>query len=224
MNTKIFPDELSAHIRQTGVIAVLVLDDAEAAVPLANALLAGGVDCIELTLRTPAALECVRRIRAGVPQMLVGVGTILTPEQVKDAAAAGAAFGVAPGLNPRTVQAAQAAGLPFAPGICTPSDIEHALELGCRLLKFFPCEPCGGLPYLRSIAAPFAHLGVRYIPLGGVGAANAETYAREPLIHALGGSWLAPREAIQKRDWTTITKNALEATAIVKRVRAGGAK
>jgi 2-dehydro-3-deoxyphosphogluconate aldolase/(4S)-4-hydroxy-2-oxoglutarate aldolase len=224
MNPGLFPAELLERTRRTGVIAVLVLDDAETTVPLAQALLAGGVDCVELTLRTPAALECVRRIRAGVPQMIVGVGTILTPEQVKDSAAAGAAFGVAPGLNPRTVQAAQAVGLPFAPGICTPTDIEHALELGCRLLKFFPSELCGGLAYLRSIAAPFAHLGVRYVPLGGVSAANAETYMREPLIHALGGSWLAPREAIQKCDWATITKNAREATDIVKRVRAGGAK
>ena len=224
MNTKIFPEELSAHIHKTGVIAVLVLDDAEVAVPLAQALLTGGVDCIELTLRTDAALECVRRIRAGAPQIIVGVGTILTPHQMQEAAKAGAAFGVAPGMNARVVQAAQIAGLPFAPGICTPTDIEHALELGCRLLKYFPSEPCGGLAYLRSIAAPFAHLGVRYVPLGGVGAANAETYLREPLVHALGGSWLAPREAIQKRDWATITKNALEATDIVKRVRVGCAK
>lgn len=223
MNNGMFSQELLTRTHRTGVVAVLTLDDAEVAVPLAQALVAGGVDCIELTLRTDAALEALRRIRASVPHMLVGVGTILTPQQVREVVTAGATFGVAPGMNPRVVQAAQEAGLPFAPGICTPTDIEHALELGCRLLKFFPSELCGGLAYLRSIAAPFAHLGVRYLPLGGVGAGNAEAYLREPLVHALGGSWIAPREAIQKRDWATIGKNAREVAAIVKRVRGGTA-
>lgn len=219
MSTKIFPDELSARIHKTGVIAVLTLDDAEVAVPLAEALLAGGVDCIELTLRTPAALEAMRRIRAGTPAMLVGAGTVLTPQQVSQVVAAGAAFGVAPGTNPCVVTAAKVSGLPFAPGVCTPTDIEHALELGCTLLKLFPSEPSGGLAYLRSIAAPFTHLGVRFIPLGGVGISNAETYLKEPLVHALGGSWIAPREAIQKRDWTTITNNARAVTNVVARLR-----
>jgi 2-dehydro-3-deoxyphosphogluconate aldolase / (4S)-4-hydroxy-2-oxoglutarate aldolase len=219
MKTSLFPQELLARTHRTGVIAVLVVDDAEDAVPLARALLAGGVDAIELTLRTPAALGALRRIRAEVPEVLAGVGTILTPQQVGEAVGAGAAFGVAPGLNPRVIAEAGKLGLPFAPGICTPSDIEQALELGCTLLKFFPAEPCGGLAYLRSIAAPYAHLGVRYMPLGGVAAANAELYLKEPMVHALGGSWLAPREAIKKRDWPAITRNAREVINIVARVR-----
>jgi 2-dehydro-3-deoxyphosphogluconate aldolase/(4S)-4-hydroxy-2-oxoglutarate aldolase len=161
-------DQITPHLRRTGVIAVLMIDRADDAVPLARALLAGGVDCIELTLRTDAALESLRRIRAEVPEMTVGVGTILTPRQANDAKEAGASFGVAPGMNPRVVAEAQRIGLPFAPGICTPTDIELALEAGCKVLKFFPSEPCGGLPYLRSIVAPFAHLGVQFIPLGGV--------------------------------------------------------
>jgi len=221
MSAEIFPAALMERMRRTGVVAVITLDDTEAALPLAEALLAGGVDCIELTLRTPAALEAVRRIRAGAPRMLVGVGTILAPSQVTEVVAAGGAFGVAPGMNPRVVAAAQAAGLPFAPGVCTPSDIEKALEFGCRLLKFFPSESCGGLAYLRNMAAPYAHLNLRYVPLGGVGAANAETYLRDPLIHALGGSWIAPRDAINRRDWTAITKNAAEVSAIVKQTRGG---
>lgn len=215
--------DLHAHLHRTGVIAVLMLDDANDAVPVARALLAGGVDCIELTLRTEAAMDALKRIRSEVPEMLVGVGTILTPKQVNDVKEAGASFGVAPGMNPRVVSEATHIGLPFSPGICTPTDIELAIEQGCRVLKFFPSEPCGGLPYLRTIAAPFAHLGVKYIPLGGVGAGNAEQYLREPSVLALGGSWLAPRDIIQRKDWQAITANATEAAAIVKLVRGGAA-
>ncbi len=213
--------ELHSQIHRTGVIAVLMIDDANDAVPVARALLAGGVDCVELTLRTDAAMEALKRIRSEVPEMLVGVGTILTPQQVNDVKAAGAAFGVAPGMNPRVVSEANRIGLPFSPGVCTPSDIELAIEQGCRVLKFFPSEPSGGLAYLRTIAAPFAHLGVKYIPLGGVNAANAENYLREPSVLALGGSWLGPRDAIQRKDWDAITQLASAASGIVKRVRGG---
>lgn len=214
-----FPAALSTRLQHSGVLAVLMLDDAEDALPVAEALLAGGVDAIELTLRTPAALECVRRIRSGVPSMLVGVGTILNPQQVHDARDAGAAFGVAPGTNPRVIAEARHIGLPFAPGVCTPTDIEMALEQGCTSLKFFPSEPSGGLAYLRTIAAPFAHLGVNFIPLGGVNASNAEAYLRETAVLALGGSWLAPRDVIAAKDWARITANAQEVMETVKRVR-----
>jgi 2-dehydro-3-deoxyphosphogluconate aldolase / (4S)-4-hydroxy-2-oxoglutarate aldolase len=212
-------EQLTNHLRQTGVIAVLMIDRAHDAVPLARALLAGGVDCIELTLRTDAALESLRCIRAGVPEMTVGVGTILTPKQANDAKEAGASFGVAPGMNPRVVAEARRIGLPFAPGVCTPTDIELAIEAGCKLLKFFPSEPSGGLAYLRTISAPFMHLCVQFIPLGGVGPANAAQYLREPSVLALGGSWLAPKELIAKGDWAAITKLAREASDIVKQVR-----
>ncbi|SKB09084.1 2-dehydro-3-deoxyphosphogluconate aldolase / (4S)-4-hydroxy-2-oxoglutarate aldolase [Prosthecobacter debontii] len=214
-----FSEPLKKHLHAAGVIAVLMLDEVEAAVPVARALVAGGVDCLELTLRTPVAMEALQRIRAEVPEMKVGVGTILTLGQVNEVKEAGAAFGVAPGMNPRVVAEAQRIGLPFAPGVCTPTDIELAVEQGCRLLKFFPSEPCGGLAYLRTIAAPFAHLGVKYIPLGGVGAGNAEAYLQEPSVHALGGSWLAPRELIQQKDWAAITARAAEVRAVVQRVR-----
>ncbi|MBX7210431.1 MAG: bifunctional 4-hydroxy-2-oxoglutarate aldolase/2-dehydro-3-deoxy-phosphogluconate aldolase [Verrucomicrobiaceae bacterium] len=222
MNTP-SPDSLHARLHRTGVIAVLVIDDAADAVPVARALQAGGVDSIELTLRTDAAMESLRRIRGELPEMLAGVGTILTPKQVNDVKAAGAAFGVAPGMNPRVVSEAARIGLPFSPGVCTPTDIELAVEQGCRLLKFFPSEPSGGLAYLRAVAAPFAHLGVKYIPLGGVGAGNAEDYLREPHVLALGGSWLGPRDAIKQKDWSAITRLASAATAIVNRVRGGAA-
>jgi len=214
-----FPESLSDSLRQIGVIAVLVIDDAQDALPLAEALLQGGVQSIELTLRTDAALESIRRIRAELPEMIVGVGTILSPRQVDQVVQAGGSFGVSPGTNPRTIAAAKEAGLPFAPGVCTPTDIELAVESGCKLLKYFPSEPCGGLDYLRSIAAPFEHLGVSFIPLGGVALSNAETYLRDPLVHAVGGSWIAPRLTIHQRAWHVITENAAQATRMVAAVR-----
>lgn len=212
-------DAIQARLHRSGVLAVLVIDDDAQAVPLARALLEGGVEAIELTLRTDAAMTALRRIRAELPAMLVGAGTVLTPEQANAVQAAGAAFGVAPGMNPRVVAEARRIGLPFAPGVCTPTDIELAVEQGCRLLKFFPSEPSGGIPYLRTIAAPFQHLGVRFIPLGGVSASNAGTYLREPSVLALGGSWLAPAELIRSNDWKAITASARVASNIVQNVR-----
>lgn len=217
------PSELHSCIHSTGVIAVLMIEDANDAVPLARALLAGGIDCIEVTLRTDAALESLKRISAEVPEVLVGGGTILTPLQVNDVKATGAAFGVAAGVNPRVVSEAIRIGLPFSPGVCTPTDIELAVEHGCRQLLFYPSEPCGGLSYLRAVAGPYAHLGLKYIPLGGVNASNAGQYLREPFVQALGGTWLAPRNVIQRKDWLTITANAANASAIVKQVRGDAA-
>jgi len=213
------PVDLIARINQCAVIAVLVVDQPRDAVPLARALLSGGIDVMELTLRTPAAIEALRLIRGEVPQMLAGIGTILTPQQVEDVVSAGAAFGVAPGTNPRVIEAAQHHGLPFAPGIATPTDLELALELGCRDVKFFPAEPCGGLKYLQSLAAPYAHLGVNYIPLGGVSPQNLGDYLAEPMILAVGGSWLAPRALIQQADWSGITARAATARETADRIR-----
>ncbi len=219
MSKSQLPEALTARIEQVGVVAVLVIDRAQDAVPLAQALLRGGIGAMELTLRTSAALEALQRVVAEVPEMLPGIGTILTPEQVRQAAEAGAAFGVAPGLNRRVVEAAQQCGLPFSPGIATPSDLEAALELGCRDVKFFPAEPSGGLSYLKSIAAPYAHLGVRFIPLGGLNVDNVASYLESPLVMAVGGSWLAPRDLIHDQNWTAITERARQASAIVQRVR-----
>lgn len=208
-----------ARLRRSGIVAVLILESVEDAVPVAESLLAGGIDAMELTLRTPAAIGALKAIRAQVPDMLAGIGTILTPQQVHEVVDCGAAFGVAPGMNPRVVEAAQTAGLPFAPGICTPSDIERALEFDCRLLKFFPAEPSGGLKYLDAIAAPYQHLGVRYIPLGGVNEANCAAWLSSRHVGSLGGSWLAPKELITARDWEGITTLARRAAAIRDSVR-----
>jgi 2-dehydro-3-deoxyphosphogluconate aldolase/(4S)-4-hydroxy-2-oxoglutarate aldolase len=216
-----FPDEMRARIEETAVIAVLVVDQAEHAVPLAKALLTGGIGAMELTLRTPAAIEALRGVTTGVPEMLAGIGTILTPQQVRQVTEAGAAFGVSPGLNKRVVEEAKRVGLPFAPGIATPTDLESAVELGCREVKFFPAEPAGGLTYLKSMAAPYSHLGVRFVPLGGLNADNLESYLRSPLVMAVGGSWLAPRDLIRAEDWKAISHRAAQAKQIVNRVRQG---
>lgn len=219
MSTPAFDPALASRIEQAGIVAVLVVDDANDAVPLARALLAGGVNVMELTLRTPAALDALREIKAAVPEMLAGVGTILTTEQVQAVVDSGAAFGVAPGTNPRILAAAREAGLSFAPGVATPTDIEIAVEHGCKVLKLFPSEPLGGLAYLKAAAAPYAHLGLKYIPLGGVNAQNMTSYLRDPLIAALGGSWLAPRDLIKAGNWDAITTLAREAVTTIQSVR-----
>ena len=174
---------------------------------------------MELTLRTPAALDSLIRINEQVPEMLAGVGTVLTTQQVEDIVNAGAAFGVAPGLNEDVVRKAQELGLPFAPGIATPSELEKAVSMGCREVKFFPAEAMGGLKYLRSCGAPYKHLGIRYIPLGGLNAGNMSDYLKEPTVVALGGSWIAKRELIQNQDWKTITQNAAEARKLADQAR-----
>ena len=207
-----FPEPLLAKIRQQKIIAVVVIDDAKDAVPLARALLDGGISAIELTLRTPSAFESLQHIREQCPEMTAGLGTVTSTGKVEKAAGAGAAFAVAPGLNPNIVRAARAAGLPFAPGIVTPSDIECALELGCKLLKFFPAEPSGGVAYLNSMSAPYAHLGLEYIPLGGLDENNFTRYLSLKIVPAVGGSWIAPRDLIQKKAWNAITDNARRAT------------
>ena len=205
------------HVAAKQVVAVLVIDDEKHAVPLAKALLAGGVDCMELTLRTDAAMGALRRIRAEVPEMVAGIGTILTVDQVKDVHEAGGSFGVSPGLNPKVLAAARDLGLPFAPGVLTPSDIECALEDDLRLLKFFPAGPSGGLKYLDAVAAPYQHLGVRFVPLGGIHLGNMREYLASPHVAAIGGSWIAKRDVIAAEDWETITANARAAVAEASR-------
>jgi len=217
-----FDDSIAGKIEECGVVAVLTVERVEDAVPLARALLAGGVKAMELTLRTPAAVDALRAVVAEVPEMLAGVGTVLTAAQVAQVHEAGAAFAVAPGTNPTVLQTAKELGLPFAPGVATPSEIEQALELGCRVLKFFPAEPIGGLPYLRSMATPYAHLGIRFMPLGGVNAKNMADYMKSPLVLGVGGSWIATKDNIAARDWDAITATAREATETAKAARAQG--
>ena len=214
-----FPPATLERIERCGVIATLVIDEAENVVPLAKALLACGIDVMELTLRTPAAIDALKIVREQVPQMLTGIGTILSPDQLDAVVDAGAAFGVSPGLNSKVVLRAQELGLPFAPGVVTPTDIEAAIELGCRELKFFPAEPSGGIKYLRSMYAAYAHLGLQFIPLGGLNARNMAGYLFDSAVPAIGGSWLATRKLIQNQNWSAVIDNATEARRIIEELK-----
>jgi len=206
---------MTARIIQKRIVPVAVIDRPDDALRMAEALLAGGLDIIEVTLRTPEAETCVHRLRKAFPDMLVGAGTILDVNQVHRCLEAGAQFGVSPGLNETVVEKAQAAGLPFIPGIMTPTEVDRALRLGCQLLKFFPAEAAGGVKMLQSLAGPYVHTGVKFIPLGGVHAGNAGAYAALPVVAAVGGSWLVERKLVEKQDWAQITRLVKEALALV---------
>lgn len=203
------------RIFQQHLVPVAVVDDPDHAVPLAEALLAGGLGVLEVTLRTPTAAACIGRIRQAQPAMCVGAGTVLDTDQVRQARDAGAQFGVAPGLNDTVVAAARAVGLPFVPGVMTPSDVERALTFGCKRLKFFPAEAAGGVPMLQALAGPYLQTGVKFIPLGGIGPANLADYLRLPLVAAVGGSWLVERKLIAERNWARITALTAEALRLV---------
>jgi 2-dehydro-3-deoxyphosphogluconate aldolase/(4S)-4-hydroxy-2-oxoglutarate aldolase len=199
------------------IVPVVVLDSVESAEPLAEALLAGGLDIMEITFRTAAAEESIQRIAARFPEILLGAGTLLEKDQVKRAQNAGAVFGLAPGLNPEIVTAAQEIGLQFSPGVMTPSEVEQALALGCKLLKFFPAEAAGGVEMLKSLAGPYAHTGVKFIPTGGVSSANLTSYLKLPVVAAIGGSWMVDKALVNAGKWaeiTRLTQAALEAARI----------
>lgn len=218
----LFPDIMLQRLYDCGVFACLTIDDPAQAVPAARALTAGGITVMELTLRTPTSIDSLRRIRAEVPEMLAGVGTILTPEQVREVVRAGGEFGVAPGLSEKVVKTAQDLALPFAPGIATPTEVEYALDLGCREMKFFPAEPAGGVVYMKSMGIPYSHLGVRFLPLGGLHAKNMRSYLQEPMTLAIGGSWIVTTEILRTENWSALTILAREAANIASEIRHGG--
>lgn len=195
---------LQTALARARILSAAVIDTPEHAVPLAQALLAGGLDVMEVTFRNPHAAECIRRIRAEVPAMLVGAGTLLTPAQVDEARAAGAAFGVTPGFNPAIVRHAVESGFTLAPGVLTPGEMEQSFALGCPTVKFFPAAAAGGPEFIRAVAAPYAHTSLRLVPLGGVNEANLATYLALPLVVAVGGSWLTDRNLAAAGRWEEI--------------------
>jgi 2-dehydro-3-deoxyphosphogluconate aldolase/(4S)-4-hydroxy-2-oxoglutarate aldolase len=195
------------------IVPVVVLDRVESAEPLAEALLAGGLDIMEITFRTAAAEESIRRIAARFPEILLGAGTLLEADQVRRARDAGAIFGLAPGINPRTIATANEIGLQFSPGVMTPSEVELALSLGCKLLKFFPAEVAGGVTMLKALAGPYGHTGVKFIPTGGVSSENLADYLKLPVVAAIGGSWMVDKQLINDGKWTEITRITREALA-----------
>ena len=200
---------------QQRLICVAVIDKADDAVPLAEALLAGGLNVMEVTFRTAGAADSIARIRRSVPQISIGAGTLLSAEQVKQAAGAGAQFGVSPGLNETVLAEADKNQMPFFPGIMTPTEVGRALDLGCKRLKFFPAETAGGVKMLKALAGPFAHTGVKFVPTGGINAASLADYLAVPQVAAVGGSWMAERKLIAEKAWSKITALTAEALKVV---------
>lgn len=194
------------------VIPVVVLDDAADAVPLARALVAGGLPAIEITLRTPAALDAIRAVAEGVPGAIVGAGTVLSPELVDAAADAGARFLVSPGWTDRLLDAMRGAGLPFLPGVSTASEALGLLERGVTDMKFFPAEAAGGAAYVRALASPLPR--ARFCPTGGIDASRAPEYLALPNVGCVGGTWMVPGDALRLREWDTVEALAREAAAL----------
>lgn len=206
------------QIRKARIIAVVTIADERLAVKLARTLYDAGIRAMEITLRTNEALSCIKQVKNEIPKMLLCAGTLLTPLQVDAVVASGADFAVAPGCNPRILKAAAAANLFFAPGVSTASEIEIAMENGCRLLKYFPAETSGGIKHLEILASPFLHLMPQFIPLGGLTQDNSSPYFQSPLVAAVGGSWIAPTNWIADGNWTGITANATKAADFLNRI------
>lgn len=202
-------NEVLEQIQKIGIVPVVVLEDAKDAAPLAKALCEGGLPCAEVTYRTAAAEESIRIMTSEFPEMLVGAGTILTPEQVDGAVNAGAKFIVSPGLNPRVVRHCIEKGIPVTPGTSNPSDVEQALELGLDVVKFFPAEASGGLNMIKSMAAPYTN--VKFMPTGGISAKNLNEYLAFPKILACGGSWMVKGDLIRAGAFDKITEMTRDA-------------
>lgn len=207
-------DSPEAVLRRVRLVPLIVIEDASKAGALGNALAAGGLPIAEVAFRTAAARDSLARMAAECPDVLVGAGTVLSVEQVNDAQRAGARFIVAPGLNPRVVGRCQELELPVFPGACTPTEVEAAMELGLRTLKFFPAEPMGGLKFLQAIAAPYRD--VDFIPTGGITAANLPSYLASERVAACGGSWMAPSSWIASGEFDKVSAAAREAVALVQ--------
>lgn len=202
------------ELREATVVPVAVIDDASNALPLVDALTAGGINTIELTLRTDAAGEAIEMIAKERPRFLLGVGTVLDTDQLRFCMDAGAKYALAPGFDAAVVSSAQDAGFPFFPGVMTPSEAQQAMALGVRTVKLFPAEAADGLKMITALDGAFGHLGLQYIPLGGLDPTRSTFYLREPSVLAVGGSWVAPRKSIAAGDWATIERNARDAATL----------
>lgn len=209
--------ELLERIGEIGIVPVVVLNDVKDAEPLAQALCDGGLPCAEVTFRTDAAEESIRRMTESFPDMLVGAGTVLTIDQVDRAVAAGAKFIVSPGLNPKIVKYCNEKGVLIIPGCANPSDVEQAIENGLSVVKFFPAEQAGGLNYIKAIAAPYT--GLKFMPTGGINPKNVRSYLAYDKILACGGSWMVKGDLVQEGEFDKVRELVKEAVEIVKESR-----
>lgn len=210
-------NELIQKISETGIIPVVKIDNAKDAVPLANALRAGGINCAEITFRTDAAEEAIHLIHEAFPDMLIAAGTVLTPEQADKAINAGASAIVSPGLNPEVVKHCNQKQYPIIPGVCTPSEVETAMSLGLKYLKFFPAEAAGGIKMIKAMSAPYSM--VKFMPTGGISTANVAEYLNCKAVFACGGSWMVPAEKITNGEFEEIKALTKEASQLLKEIK-----
>lgn len=210
-------EELVKQLTEAGVVPVVKIDDAKDAVPLATALRNGGINCVEITFRTAAAQQAISNIATAYPDMLIIAGTVLTDEQADCAMTVGARAVVSPGLNASVVANHIAKGYPVIPGVCTPSEVETALSLGLKYLKFFPAEAAGGVKMIKSMAAPYTN--VKFMPTGGISTANLADYLNCKAVFCCGGSWMVPADKIANGQFDEIEKMAAEAVALLKEIR-----
>lgn len=210
-------ENLIRKISDTGVIPVVKIDNVEDALPLAEALKNGGLSCAEITFRTDAAEESIRRIAKAYPDFFIAAGTVLTPEQADAAMNAGASFVVSPGMNPEVVKYCNQKGYPIIPGVCTPTEVEAAMSLGLTYLKFFPAEAAGGVKMIKAMAAPYTK--VRFMPTGGIGVKNLADYLNCKAVFACGGSWMVPSDKIAEGKFDEIEQLTREAVELLKEIR-----
>jgi len=212
--------DLIEQLKKMGVVPVIAIESVEDALPMADALVAGGLPIAEITFRTAAAAEVIKKLKKERPSLMLGAGTILTVDQLQQAKECGAVFGVTPGFNPQVVKKAVEIKFALFPGVLTPSEIEQGLALGLKALKFFPCEAAGGINMLKAVSAPYGHLGVKFIPTGGINLAKLGDYLALSQVLAVGGTWIATKEAIAGKKWGEIQKNAADVVQAVKKIRA----
>lgn len=207
----------SERVFNTGIVPVVVLNNVEDAVPLANALLKGGIDFMEITFRTECAAECIAKISKEVPEVVVGAGTVLNVEQEKLAVENGAKFIVSPGLDEETVTWAIGNNIPVIPGCVTPTEIMKAISLGLKVVKFFPADVYGGIKAIKALSAPFGQ--IKFLPTGGVSEANLKDFIENKSVAAIGGSWVCKKDDIANHDWDKITSLSENAVKIIKETR-----
>lgn len=212
--------KVTEKIKACGIIPVVVIHEADQAVLAARALLEGGINVMEITFRTAAAKNAILAVSREVPEMIVGAGTVLNADQMEEALQSGAEFIVSPGSNRELLMAAKEKGVPFFPGVVTPSEIMMCLEFGFSVLKFFPSECFGGMQTIKALSGPFP--GVKFIPTGGISLKNAEAYLKSDKIAAIGGSWMITADMISQGKFDEIRKKAQEAAALLKKIRKQG--
>jgi 2-dehydro-3-deoxyphosphogluconate aldolase/(4S)-4-hydroxy-2-oxoglutarate aldolase len=209
------------RILKKRVLPAVIIHDVDDALPLADAMLKAGLDVVEITFRTPAAEDAIRRIASHYPHMLVGAGTVLSEDQLRRASDAGCRFSVAPGFNPAVAALARELHMLHVPGVVTPTEIETAMAAGCKLLKFFPADAMGGAKTLKALAGPYSHTGVKFVPTGGISAVNAAEFLAMPIIGAVGGSWMVAEKLIKEKNWPEISRLCFEAISVCAAVHKG---